>query len=113
MLIIGIVITLIIIFLIILFTKKKNKLLLIFPLILIIFLAYSFFTYNGAVRLGIVLASGDVVSAYTTKIDKSVSRGNNNKYFHPIKDIKITSGSMNDLECKNYLIVKICKYYGF
>lgn len=94
------------------YIRNRKKLPLIGSIILIVFLLYSILTYDGSVRIGIAITSKDIVSAYTTEIERGVSRGNNYKYFHPKKDIKIISGSMYDLECRNYFIIKVCKYYG-
>lgn len=95
------------------YIKRKKKYMIVGSVILIIYFVYSFFSYDGAVRLGIVFTTGDVFSAYTTKIEESSSRGNENKYFYPTKNIKVTSGTMNDMECINYVVLKMCKYYGY
>lgn len=95
-----------------LYLKKKKIYAIIMSVILMLFFVYSYFTYDGAVRLGIATTTGNIVSAYTTEIKEYSIASDNNRYFYSTKDIKVRSGSMGLLECKNYLLI-ICTYYGY
>jgi hypothetical protein len=95
--------------------KRKKIYKVILSSILLLFFIYSFFTYNGAVRLSMSFVSKNIISPYTTKIEKGFSRGNDNKYFHSKNELKDSESgnTLLDFECKSYFIVKVCKYYGF
>lgn len=110
---IGIVLLLVIILIMISYIKKRKIYKIVISVILIAFFIYSFFTYNGAVRLGILFVAKNPLDAYTSEIKESTSRGNDNRYFTTKKEIPLENNSMADLECDNYLIVKVCTYYGF
>ena len=80
---------------------------------LLIFTLYSFFIYDGAVRLCIAVTSGDFLSAYTTPIVDGHDRLNGKIYLIPTKNIETIAGSLYEFECSSFLGIKVCRYYGF
>ncbi len=92
--------------------QKKNYFLIIFVGLLGI-TYYSFFTYEGAVRLRIALM-GYPISAYNTGFEELIHLNEKNvKQFYPIKNIPVQSGDMGIILVKNYFGIKVGRYVGF
>ncbi len=85
---IGILLLLIISLTVISYFKKRKVYKIIILSVLIVFFIYSFFTYSGAVRLGITLTTGDIISAYTTKLEKGLAREMTINIFIRLKILK-------------------------
>lgn len=90
------------------YIKRRKKLFLILAILSLLFWIYSFFTYNGSVRLAMAVLMKHSIIAYTSGITDSFAGGNSNKYF--------SFKGVNDLwnfKTKNYMLIKISTYYGF
>lgn len=95
-----------------LLTKKKIPYLVVLIVSLLIGY-YSFMTYQGAVRLQIVLM-GYPIKAYKTKLDIFPAYNEDSiRNYSPIMPIPVENGDMQIFSVKNYGLVKIAKYIGF
>lgn len=80
-------------------------------IILFIFFCYSFYTYDGAVRLSLFLM-GYPKEAYTTKLTLK-EKTEEYFYYYPESNIQVESGRMGLIRCKETNSFKFCEYYGY
>lgn len=93
------------IILILLILKKTKKLITrLISLALIVFLAYSSLTYEGAVRFRVAIETFDVINAYTHKVEEIETTQGELRYFK--------MDETHNYECKSITIFKICNLNG-
>lgn|SRR5690554_1301439 len=86
--------------------KTKKLIMRLLSLAIIIFLAYSSLTYEGAMRLSVAASSFDVMSAYTNEVEENEGRAYDDLRFFSI-------GGSSYYECRSITIFKVCRFYGF
>lgn len=107
------ILTIIIIILLYLYFGKKRYVVLLPLPIIAIFYFYSFFTVEGSVRLGIALMGHPVIAYTSPLIENEEMKNADHVFFTTEKDIQLENNRMGYLECQEYFIIKISKYYGY
>ena len=84
--------------------KIKKLIKLSFIIITILLINYLFFTRDGSIKLGLLLSGNNPFTTY-----ENIDYENDNSYLNQIE----VNDEIIYLECKNYGIIKLARYYDF
>lgn len=82
----------------------KKKICSIIILVLCGIIYYLFFTRDGSIKIGLLLSGYNPFVSY-----ENIDYDNDVSYLNPIE----INGEIIYLECKNYGVIKVSKYYDF